>query len=311
MSGGFEDFIKTFNTANTIKVVNSLRDIIEHDYSNCTPIDLEQVILSQNPSSPKAIITMCYVLSLYAKYLNDDKFYNMVQDINRNALWTLAKPNAPKKFISNSRFKEVYHEIGVYEEYNSFYQQTLFRCLYEGIYNDDMSVIKNLRSSDINKNIITLREDDGNIYNIQVSDKLARDLIELGKIDTWERKNRYGTYTINTTGLYEDSCFKVENRKGSKQYSYRFTYYRILRKIAKEYLEYNLLPLQLYASGIMYRINKELKKHDIDLQDAFANQNKDRLVNQIIANELERCNCNTEVRNFREMVRGHLEIFCD
>ena len=309
MSDDFKRFVETLEAPNTIRVVNSLQAIGEHDYSNCTPVDLEQIILDMKPNSPKAIITICYVLNLFAKYLKDDRLCHMVQDINKGTLWLMAKPNAPKKFISHISFEEVCHDIGVYEEFNSFYCQTLFECLYEGIYNDDMSVIKNLRASDICGNVVTLHEDNGHSYKIEVSDKFAQNLKELGSIDIWERKNRYGVCQIKTSGLYSDSCFKVENRKGSAEYSYRFSYYRILRKISKDYLEYNLLPLQLYVSGMMYRIGLKLKEKNIDLDDAFADQNRDRLVNRIISDELKRCNCDTEVRNFRQIVKGHLDVF--
>ena len=311
MGNDFEGFLETFDSPNTKKVINSLKAIGEHDYSNCTPIDVEQIILSMNPGSPKAITTITYAMSLYAKYLNNDMLYNIVQDIDRSALWSMAKPIAPKKFISHKRFQEVYKDIEMYEDYNALYQQTLFKCLYEGIYSDDMSVIKNLKSSDVSGNKVTLREDNGNVYDVYVSDKLAEDLIKLGDVDIWERNNRFGTCKINIVGLYEDSCFKAESRKGSKEYSYRYTYYRILRKISKTYLDYNLLPLQIYISGIMHRIKLNLEMRGISLEEAFANKNKDRLVAKIIFDELKRCNCNTEVKNFREMVIGHLDVWMD
>lgn len=233
----------------------------------------------------------------------------MCHDADRKAIWLMAKPNASKKFISYSRFKEVYRDIDIYEEYNSLYQQTLFRCLYEGIYNDDMSVIKNLRSSNICGDIVKLVEDSGNSYELKISYKLAESLKKLGDIDIWERRNRYGTCKITTTGLYQDSCFKVENRRGSSEYSYRFTYYRILRKISNDYLEYNLLPLQLYVSGLMYRIGLILKDNGFTLEEAFAPKNKNRIISKLISDELKRCNNDTEVRNFREIVSGHIDVF--
>lgn len=309
MGRDFNAFINTLEAQNTIKVVKSLSQLGQYDYSNCTPLDLEQIVLSLNPNSPKAITTICYVLNLYAKYLGNKDMYNMVHDIDRNALWMIAKKNAPKKFISQDSFELVYHDIGVYEEYNSFYQQTLFRALYEGIYNDDLSVVKNLRASNIEGCSITLVDDDGNKHDILVSEKLANDLIKLSTIDVWERRNRYGICKIKITGLHEDSCFKVENRSGSSEYSYRYTYYRILRKIAKEYLGYNLLPLQIYISGIMQRIKLNLNTYKITIDEAFADKNRDRLVGSIIADELKRSNCDTEVRNFREIVKGHLNVF--
>lgn len=311
MCKSYEDFIGTFDSANTSKVAKSLSDIGDYDYSNATPIDIEQIILSLKPNSPKAITTIIYIMSLYAKYLKNDELYHMIQDINRNVIWEIAKKSATKKFISFSSYKEVYHDIGVYEEYNSFYVQTLFRCLYEGIYSDDMSVIKNLRSSDINGDIVTLKKDNEEPYDLEITNKLAEDLIKLGSIDVWERKNRYGTCKINISGAYNDSCFKVESRKDSSEYSYRYTYYRILRKISKEYLGYNLLPLQIFVSGIMHRIGIHFEEQGITLEEGFADKNKNRIVSKIISDELARCDYNVEVRNFREIVKGHIDVFTD
>jgi hypothetical protein len=311
MNGDYECFIDTIESANTKKVVSSLRVLGEHDYTDCSYEKLEQIILHTNPNSPKAIITACYVLGLYARYMKDNELYSMVQELNKISLWEKAKPNAKRKFISHSAYTKVCEDVDIYEDFNGFYQQTLIRSVYEGIYNDDMSVLRNLKASDINGNKVVLREDNGHTYELKISESLADDLRELGYLDIWERKNRYGICSIKTSGLYPDSCFKVENRKGSMEYSYRFTYYRIIRKIAKEYLEYNLLPLQLYVSGIMYRINQNLKEYDIKLEDAFSNQNRDKMVSKIISDELTRCNCNTEVRNFREMVKGHLDVFIE
>lgn len=305
----FDEFVETVQAQNTKKVVKSLQAVCEYDYSNCTAEDVKQVVLGMNPNSVKSIITICYVIGLYAKYLGNNELYNIVQGFDKNSLWAEAKPNAPRKYISHDGFEEVVHDIGIYEDYNGFYQQVLFRCVYEGIYNDDMSVIKNLRASDINGNVITLREDNGHTYDLEVSAELAKDLLDLSTQDKWERKNRYGSCQVGISGVHHDSCFKVEIRKGASEYSYRYSYYRILRKIAKEYVEYNLLPLQIYISGMTYRIGLKLSECGISLEDAFANQNRDRVVGKIIADELKRCNCDTEVRNFRQMVKGHLEVF--
>ena len=309
MSDNFKSFVETLKAQNTIKVVNSFQAICQYDYTDCTTEQVEQVILSLNPNSPRAIITICYVFSLYAKYLENDKLLDIIQAIDRNALWKKAKPTASKKFISNEDFESTYHDVGIMEETNAFYYQTLFRALYEGIYSDDMSVLKNLRASDINGNVVTLHDDNGNTHDLEISLGLAEDLKELGRMQTWERKNKHRIYEIKVEGLFPDSCFKTEIRKGSSKYSYRFTYYRILRKIAKEYLEYNLLPLQLYTSGIMHRITLKLNEHNIDLEEAFSDQNRDRLIGKIISDELNRCGYVTEVKNFRQMVKGHLEIF--
>lgn len=309
MSDNFKSFIETLESPNTVRVIRSLQAIGNYDYTNCTHADLENVILSMKPNSPKTIVTMCWALGLYARYLEDDRLYNMVQELDRSDLWVKAKPTAGTKFISYPNYKQTCHIISMHEEMNALYTETLFRCLFEGVYNDDMSVIKNMRASDIRGNTITLREDNGYSYDLEISEDLARDLIELSESVTQDRKNRYGIFQMSVEGLYPDSCFKVEVRKDNSDYSYRYSYYRILRKIAKEYLGYNLLPLQIYISGMMYRIRLKLQEHNISLEDAFSEHSRNKTASRIISDELKRCNYNTDIRNFRQIVKGHLEIF--
>ena len=289
---------------------------VSDNIENYNPMELEQFVLDKKPSSPKEIITIVYVLSSYAKWLkenniiNNDNFYQIVQSLDKKILWKKAKPQAKKKFISHEQYKRVVKDIAMYEEFNALYYESLFSCIYHGIYNDDLSVIKNLKKSDINDDgVIMLHEDNGHSYKIKVPERLAKDLKQLADINVWERKNRFGVCKVDMRGAHSDSVFKIENRSTASNDSYRFTFYAKLRKIAKEYLEYTLLPLQLYTSGIMYRIKIELDKNGITLEDAFAQNSRNRMAHLIIQKELIRCNSGVEVGNFRELVKGHLDSF--
>ena len=310
-----ERFIESIEVSNTAKVVKFVLKDVDVNIENFSPMELEQFILDLKPSSPKSIITICYVIGLYAKWLQEqniisnDNLYQMVNSLDKKLLWKKAKPQAKKKFISNEQFKRVIHDIEMYEEYNSLYYTTLFQSIYEGIYNDDLSVLKNLRRSDINDNVVTLREDNKHTYKIKVSERLAKDLRQLADMTTWQRRNRFGTCNVDMRGLYNDSVFKIENRSTASNESFRFTFYAKLRKIAKEYLEYSLLPLHLYASGIMYRIQIELEKNGITLEDAFSENNRNKMAHLITQKELIRCNSSIELGNFREMVKGHIDSF--
>lgn len=311
-----ERFMESIEVPNTAKVVKFVLKDVDANIENYSPMELEQFILDLKPNSPKSIITICYVLGLYAKWLqeqsitNNDNFYQMVQSFDKKLLWKKAKPSAKKKFISNEQYKRVIHDIAMYEEFNALYYELLFSCIYHGIYNDDLSVIKNLKKSDIDDNgIILLHEDNGHSYKIKVSERLAKDLKQLADTNIWERRNRFGICKVDMRGAYNDSVFKIENRSTASNDSYRFTYYAKLRKIAKEYLEYSLLPLQLYTSGIMHRIKVELDKNGISLEEAFADNSRNRMAHLIISKELMRCNSNIEVGNFRELVKGHLDSF--
>lgn len=305
-----ERFIESIEVPNTLKVVKFVLKDVDVNIENFSLMELEQFILDLKPNSPKAIITICYVLGLYAKWLKNDNLYQMVNSLDKKLLWIKAKPNAKKKFISYEQYERVIKDIATFEEYNALYYELLFSCIYSGIYSDDLSVIKNLRTSNIGDDgIVLLQEDNGHSYKFKISEKLASDLKKLASINTWQRPNRFGICNVEMRGIYSDSVFKIENRSTASSDSYKFSYYSRLRKIAKEYLEYSLLPLQLYTSGIMHRIKAELNKNNISLEDAFADNSRDKMSYLIISKELIRCNSNIEVGNFRELVKGHLDSF--
>lgn len=310
MNKNIERFIDSIESPNSKKVAKFALKNVDEDLENCSPMGLEQIILNKKPSSQKEIITIIYVFSSYAKWLNNDNLYQMLQSLNKNLLWKKAKPNAKKKFINNEEYQRVIKDIATYEEFNALYYELLFSCIWNGIYNDDLSVIKNLRASNIGDDgIVILEEDNGHVYKFKISEKLASDLKQLASINTWQRQNRFGICNVDMRGVYQDSVFKIENRSTASNDSYRFTYYAKLRKIAKEYLEHSLLPLQLYTSGIMHRIKNELEKNSISLEEAFADNSRNKMAHLIIQKELIRCNSSIELGNFRELVKGHLESF--
>ena len=260
MDNKVQQFIESIEVPNTRKVFKHVFNKIDVDnIENCNLIQIEQLIVNSQQSSPKSIITTIYVLSSYAKWLKEqdiidnDDFYRLLQSLDKKLLWKKVKPQAKKKFISYEQYKETVHDIGLYEDFNALYYQSLFKCIYEGLYSDDMSVIKNLRKSDIGENIVVLHEDNGHTYKLKITERLAYELKELSNINIWERQNRFGAFKVETKGIYPDSVFKVESRSRgeSSEISYKFSYYNKLRKISKEYIDYGLPPFQLYISGIM------------------------------------------------------------
>lgn len=316
MNENVERFINSIESDNSKKVAKYALKDVNGKIENYSLMQLEQFILDRKPSSPKEIITVCYVLGAYSKWLQEqyiidnDNLYQVIQSIDKKLLWKKCKPNAKKKFISGEEYQRVIKDIATYEEYNALYYELLFSCIWNGIYNDDLSVIKNLRSSNISDNgVVVLEEDNGHTYKLRIPEKLASDLKQLANINTWQRPNRFSVCNVDMRGVYLDSVFKIENRSTASNDSFRFTYYAKLRKIAKEYLEHSLLPLQLYTSGIMYRIKIELEKNGISLEEAFADNSRNKMAHLIIQKELIRCNSSVEIGNFRELVKGHLNLF--
>jgi uncharacterized protein YlaN (UPF0358 family) len=318
MQGCVQNYIDSIESKNSQKVAKYVfkRVNASDDIENFGVIQMEQLVLDTKPNSIKEITTIVYILSSYFKWLyknniiDSDNACQIIQSLDKRLLWHKAKPNAKRKFISFQQYKEITKDIATYEEYNALYFELLFSCIYNGIYSDDLSVIKNLRRSDIQEDgIITLRKDNSHVYQIKIPEKLAKDLIYLSTIDEWVRPNRHGLCYVKMTGAYSDSVFKVESRSSNSDDAYKFSYYSKLRKIAKEYVGYSLQPLQLYASGIMHRIKVELKNNNIPLEEAFAQNSRNEMAHLIIQKELTRSNSVIEIGNFRELIKSHLDVF--
>lgn len=319
MNDYVQEYIDSVESDNSKKVVRHIfkrLDVDTGNIENFNVIQMEQLVLGVKPNSTKDIITTIYVLSSYVKWLyeqgiiDNDNAYQILQGLDKKILWEKARPTAKRKFISNEQFKQVIHDIEMYEEFNSLYYTTLFQTIYEGLYNDDLSVLKNLRGNDVSEDgVVTAHEDNGHTYKIKVSEKLAKDLKKLSTIDVWQRPNRFSVCNVEMRGLYSDSVFKTENRSTASNDSFKFSYYARLRKIAKEYVECSISPLQLYTSGLMYRIKIELKKNGISLEEAFGDNVRNRTTHMIIEKELIRSNSAIELTNFRELVKSHLDVF--
>ena len=312
-----ELFVDSIDSPNSKKVVRHVfKKVDSINIEECNVIQLEQLIINTKPRSPKEITTILYVISIYAKWLQEkniidnDNLYQIAQSFDKKILWKKCKPNAKKKFISYEQYERVIKDIATFEEYNALYYEMLFSCVYYGIYNDDLSVIKNLRSSDISDDgMVILREDNGHTYKFKIPERVAKDLKQLSNMSSWQRPNRFGVCNVDVRGVYPDSVFKIENRSTASNDSHKFTFYSKLRKIVREYLEYSLLPLQLYTSGVMHRIKIELEKNNISLEEAFADNSRNKTAHMIIEKELLRCNSSIEISNFRELVKGHLDSF--
>ena len=102
-----ERFIGAIESQNSQKVAKFVLKNVSDNIENYNMMELEQLILDRKPSSPKEIVTVCYILGSYSKWLQEqnivdnDNLYQMVSSIDKKLLWKKCKPNAKKKFINN------------------------------------------------------------------------------------------------------------------------------------------------------------------------------------------------------------------
>lgn len=308
------DFIEHQNKEKTTLV----KWVVDRSYNTGKSLDyiinspkeeLENIIIDMKPSNVKMVTNFLYVFGLYAKYTDNQRAIETISHLDRKEIWEKykSKGNVLNRFISNKEFEDLIFNIEMMEELNTLYYSSLLRCIYNGIYCDDLSVIKNLRGSDIdiNTSIVTLRRDDGIVYDLKIPYDLSEDLITLSSIVKWERKNRYGVFVIDMDGIFPDSCFKVETRGDGL--NYRYSYFARIRKVSSEYLERPLKPMNIFVSGLMYRIQENLNKENQNPKFAFTNHT--RTSYPVIHDELLRCRYDRDVKYFRQMVSGHLDEF--
>ena len=81
MSGNIERFIEEIESDNTKKVAKYALKNVSDDIENYNIMQLEQFILDRKPNSQKEIVTVCYILGTYSKWLleqnliDNDKYH--------------------------------------------------------------------------------------------------------------------------------------------------------------------------------------------------------------------------------------------
>ena len=311
----FAEYIKLHEESpiGTIKTIKMLSPILDNDFSNATINQVETLIIDFMPTSHSYVISVVSRLKTYAEFLNNTELYNILVDIDKEALWKKIKPNCPAKYLSENMFYDVYNDIDRFEEHNTLYYKTLFWSIFEGIHSDNMDVLRNLRASDINENIVTLRRDDGYTYQIDVPKKLAEDLIELSKTNIWYRPNRSGVCSISMIGIYPDSCFKMEKRvtNNSSFDSFKQHIYKKIHRITQNYIGFKVAASDLFISGLMCKIKKALEDNGFDFIEVFnqPRNNKDE-THKIIDEIIKKYNyCGASVSILRKRIRGNADMF--
>lgn len=275
---------------------------------NLTTDELTEVIVDLQPNSVRMTTQFIHVIGSYFRFLQDDKAIDALNSISRKDLWSKCRQvNPVKKFISKEEFEDLLFNIETTEELNVLFNVSLLSVIFEGIYSEDMSVINNLRASDIHENCVTVRNDNGETYPLFISSKLSDEIQELSLTQTVERRNRFNYFTIPVYGQFPDSVFKLENRESGT--NYRFSYFSRFRKISKDYLDFSLKPRYLFISGMMSRIKEQLEQNGMTLQFAFIDSPMNRVACDIIQAELDRCHYSSDRNNLREIVNGFISDF--
>lgn len=320
----FLDYLKNIEgkSSKSITVYKTYSDIANYEYSNCTKKQLLDIIYDLEPSSKSTVNSILNIFKLYGEFINCKELSNVAYSMSSSESWEeIVKRGITKpQFISHQQFEEIINKIKTnkYLSLNTLYYQTLIQCVYEGIWNNDLSYLENLKEEDIDNvnNVIALRSNDNidSPFYLNVSSELINNLNILSYQNEWKRENMNDSVAkIPIQGKFNTSCFKIEQRRKRSEKNtteYNIIYRRKLREITFKTIGYHLTYKQLFISGLMYRIKLKFDMQGLDFRDTFnTKRNKNHKAVEIIKSELSRVNYNAEIKQLRKLVDGYIDIF--
>lgn len=324
-----EDFYKnTENDKNkriTCKKILAYFKQTKKRISNILEYDKEQfkeLLYYFAPSSLVELSNLIYrisdVLKTYCIANNIEWDNSELIKIDKDELWfSFKEKNDLKRYFDEKTYKKIidYLNKDVLYNGNDLYYKTLFMAIYEGMYNKNLTEIKNLRASDIDKteNIVTLRDDSGNERTLKISSELVNNLLELSDVNTWYKIQGRSTELVPAYiyGEYEDSVFKILSYNcKDKSKSYKEFYYRRLKTLCGEFLGYQTSPLQIYISGIMNRVYNELSSVNIESKDLKKDNNSyTSTMKFFIGRECKRVNYKVNLNSFMRILKSYADVF--
>lgn len=252
----------------------------------------------------------------YAEFYGYNDFLKVAEQVEPLKVWEMYCTSGLKKqrFISKYAFEKLLMEIHSEKErnteiLNSEYRVALLRCIYEGVWSDDWSVIINLRGQDVHGNVVTVRPDNREPFELTVSEELAVSLIKLSGSNSLERRNRSGMFPIPAYGKYHDSCFKLENRK-DEDIDRKQCYWRAIKKVYEAVgFEPRIKPRQLYVSGLIEKVKNELEKNGIALEQVFVYRGRHKAGIEIVKRVMDEHGYPYSYVDLSKMIIGHVENF--
>lgn len=300
MNNRFQDYLDSIKSKNegTAATYNAYRQYGDFDYNNADAKFLIDVIMSSKPKTIRSIAVARQALKGYLQFIQADDAVHILDELSINEIFTQRSNDIPKRLFSFDDFKDLLDFIDMTDDYNDFYVRTLVRACFEGIYSDDTSVLIHLRGSDVEENMVHLRNINGYEYNLEISYDLAQDLKEMSMLHEWRRAYKNGAYgALPTFGLYPDSCFKYNGDPDSYE-GYKYMYWRVLRLLGKRYGR-KITPQILFVSGVLYRVEQKAKEYNMTLEDVMGYTNVNQIGFSLLNQELARCNYTSDTALFK------------
>lgn len=269
-----------------------------NDLNRLTLEEFESFFLRHKLKSVRTLRGWIFALNLYAKTYKKKHLANVMEKVDRMKISEIIQDDQEsRKFISHAEYEQILKDVQEGEDYNQEYQVAFLMAHYDGLFTSDRSVMSNLRGSDLEGNVLTLRPKDGEPYTLEVEEAFARLIPIVAEQKEWYRVNYRGEFSNPIYGEYPDSVFKIELINNA---DYKTTYYGKYRKLQKRYMPFNVSPRNFYLSGILYRANQNLSDYGFSLEDAMKTRNP--VARQLLQAELDRVHYPGNIATLREIV---------
>lgn len=303
-----EDFAPTH-----VAFYRTCADFFDQYGDNITEENICEYITKKKYTTFKGVRRLLTLISAYGKSVGDKEAVALAKNLDAKELWN--KTTLPSnRFVSYAQFQDIYNTLDSDYAINGLYYRTLFLAVYEGVYSGTFDVLANLRASDIHGNVLTLRTDNGHVYDFEVSQLLADNLRELSCVKEWAIQKGDVWCYLDMTSAYDDNCFKVCVRE-SLDKDISVSVRRKLRSLfCKTIIDFvhdkTCHPYQFYVSGLLHRITPTLKAEGLTIKDALQAPYSQVAV-KILRDEMTRCNDLSDVMTLRLSVSGYLNILIE
>ena len=275
--------------------------IDEDKLRTMTTKEFEDFFLSCKPKSVRTLRAWIFTLRLYGKDFDCKHIQKELEALDRlGIVEKVQTEDSTRKFISFSEYLQFLHDIRENETYNQDYQVALIMAIFNGLWSSDGSIIENLRLEDVDGNIVTVRPNGQEPYEVEVEKSLAAMFPALADQNEWETENYRGHFVSPIYGKYPDSIFKIESRYDS---TYKHTTYNKFRKLAKRYLPFQISPRNFYFSGLLHRCQLAMKQYGFRIEDALVT--RDPIAKKIMERELTKLHYPFNPNFLNEIVGMH------
>lgn len=296
-----------------LKKIKTLGFSDEYIYNFSTK-KIYSILLGLDIKNVNNFKAVCTPMSSFLKWCVEEKYitqeqYEEFYNTDKRKLF-MENKKTDMSLVSYEEYMSIINDIELNDK-NSLYLSTMLMCVYEGIYSGKLYELIKMRREHIDEytNSIRLFHKDGTNTTLKISPKLADNLIKLSNMNTWTRENKSGDYDIETVGMYDDSIFKIELRGEKNEESFKHCLYRRLRMIGKEYINKKVTPLDIFKSGILYRVDFMAKKDGIELKNYFKDTRTKKEIKLLLEKELKRVYYDMPAITFMTKVKDDIELF--